>query len=85
MADYNLWKNGITNSKSPTSLTDAASGAGFIATAVISGVTTNSAWKMSLWDAYLDLYEKLHNGDRPIPKSTTTEASAMSSKSSNDL
>ncbi len=78
MTDHNLWKNGIEHSQSPTSLTDAATGDGFIATAVIASVTTNSDWKMSLYDAYLDLYERLHGGERPIPKSTTTEASALS-------
>ncbi len=78
MSDYNLWKNGITHAFSPTTLTDAAEGSGFVATAVISSVTTNSDWKMSQWDAYLDLYEKLHDGQRPTPKSTTTEASALS-------
>lgn len=77
MSDFLLWKNGIQNSKSPTSLKDVVDGSGFIATATISGVTTNSEWKMSLWDAYLNLYEKVHDGERPIPKSTTTEALAL--------
>lgn len=78
MSDHNLWKNGIQHSKSPTTLTDVADGAGFIATAVIGGITTKSDWRMSRWDAYLDLYEKLHDGQRPVPKSTTTEANDLS-------
>ncbi len=77
MSDYKLWENGIKHSKAPTSLTDVARGDGFIATAVIGSVTTNSGWKMSKWDAYLDLYEKLHGGEKPIPKSTTAEAAAL--------
>lgn len=77
MTDYNIWKNGITHSFSPTSLTDSSEGVGFIATAIISSVTTSSRWQMSLWDAYLDLYENLNGGYRPTPKSTTVESSAL--------
>lgn len=57
--DYNLWVNDITHRFSPTSLTDALDGSLYTATAVVSGVTTNSGVKMSQWDAYLDLRSKL--------------------------
>jgi len=79
MTDYNLWKNDITNRFSPTSLTNAVQGSGFVATSVISSVTTNSAYHMSLFDAYLDLRLKLLNGDDTLlPTSTTTQRDALS-------
>ncbi len=77
MSDYNLWKNAIQISKLPTSLMSVSVGGGFVATAVISGTTTTSSFRMSIWDAYLNLYEMLNNGERPIPKSTTAQAAAL--------
>jgi len=78
MTDPNLWKNDINNRFAVTSLTDVIDGAGFVATSVISGVTTNSSWKMSLSDAYKDLREKLLDGDDTLlPHSTTTQADAL--------
>lgn len=79
MTDHLLWKNDIENRFSPTSLTDALTGAIYIATSVISGVTTNSGVHMSQWDAYKDLRERLLNGDTTLlPKSTTTQRDALS-------
>lgn len=73
MTDYLLWKNDITNRFSPTTLTDAKTNDSYIATAIISGVTTNSSRRMSQWDAYKDLRERLLIGDNPLPHSTTTQ------------
>lgn len=79
MTDYMLWSNDIENRFSPTSLTDATDEDGYIATAVISAVTTNSHWRETLWDAYKDLREKLLDGDdKPLPISTTTQREALS-------
>lgn len=80
--DYLLWKNDIEHRFSPTSLTDAASGSGYIATSVISSVTKNSAWKMSLWDAYFDLRCKVLGVSEAesvgiAPQGTTTELSVL--------
>lgn len=78
MTDHNLWKDDIANRFSPTSLTDVADGDGFIATSVISGTTTKSAWKMSQLDAYVDLRDKLLNGvERPFPRVTTVQRDAL--------
>lgn len=82
MSDYNLWLNDIEYRFSPTSLTDALNGSLYTATAVVSGVTTNSAPKMSQWDAYLDLRNKLLgvseiDGGIILPKSTTVELTAL--------
>ena len=80
MSDHLIWKNDITNRFSPTSLTDATDGDGFIATAIISSVTIVGAWQMSLWDAYKDLRDKLLNGeDGFLPETTTTQRDALSS------
>lgn len=81
--DYNLWVNDITHRFSPTSLTDSLDGSIYTATAVISSVTTNSAPKMSQWDAYFDLRSKLLEMSEieslsVLPKGTTTELSALS-------
>lgn len=78
MNDYMIWSNDITNRHSPESLTYAEDGDGYIATAVISGTTTTSRWKMSLWDAYKDLREKLLEGnDALLPTTTTTQMAAL--------
>lgn len=78
MSSHEAWKHDITNRFSPTSLTDVAEGDGFVATAVIAGVTTVSGWKMSDWDAYLDLREKLLNGEvRPLPEITSPQRDTL--------
>jgi len=78
VTDYNLWKNDITNRKSPTTLDDAVDGGGFVATAIIAGVTTKSQWQMSQWDAYADLRQKLLDGnEKLLPQSTTTQRDAL--------
>ncbi len=78
MTDYLLWSNDIENRFSPSSLTHVAEGSGYIATAVISSVTTNSSYRLSLWDAYKDLREKLLDGDTTLlPESTTTQRDAL--------
>ncbi len=76
--DHLYWKNGINNEFSPSSLTDAEDGDGFYATAVISSVTTISSFRMSQYDAYQDLFEKLHQGQTNVlPQHTTTEKNAL--------
>ena len=76
--DHLYWKNGIDNEFSPASLTDAAEGSGFVATAVISSVTTKSGFHMSQYDAYKDLFERLHQGQKNVlPQHTTTEKNAL--------
>jgi len=78
MSNHDLWKDDITNRFSPASLTDLAVGDGYVATAVIGTVTTVSAWRMSKWDAYLDLRQKLLAGDeRPFPRLTTIQRNAL--------
>ena len=78
MTDYMLWSNDIENRFSPTSLTDTVDVDGFIATAVISAVTTNSDFRLSLWDAYKNLREKLLDGvEEPLCLSTTTQRDAL--------
>lgn len=83
MTDYNLWINDINNRFSPTSLTHTTIGSTFKATAIISGVTTHGLTRMSLWDAYKSLRETLlgvseSDSNNILPKSTTTQASALS-------
>ncbi len=79
MTDYLLWKNDIENRFSPTPLTDALTGSIYIATAIISSVTTKSGEHTSQWDAYKDLRERLLNGDdKLLPHSTTTQRDALS-------
>ncbi len=79
MTDHLLWSNDIENRFSPTSLSHVAEGSGYIATAVISSVTTNSGFRLSLWDAYKDLREKLLDGNSDLlPISTTTQRNALS-------
>jgi len=90
LSDYNLWVNDINNRFSPTSLTHASSGSGYTATAIISGVTTNSSWKMSLWHAYQSLRNKLlgvsdEDGSKILAISTTTQSSALSSVTKGQL
>lgn len=76
--DHLYWKNGINNEFSPTSLTDTADGSGYIATVIISSVTTNSSWHMSQYAAYKDLFERLHQGQiNVLPWHTTTEKNAL--------
>ncbi len=78
MTDFLLWKNDIENRFSPTSLTDSLTGSIYIATAIISSVTTKSGVHMSQWDAYKDLRERLLNGDDTLlPQSTTTQRDAL--------
>jgi len=78
--DHNLWINDINNRFTVTSLTDVTDGDGFVATSVISGNTINSGWRMSLWDAYKDLREKIlgiTSDETVLPKSTTTQAASL--------
>ena len=80
--DYLLYKNDIEHRYSPTSLTDAASGGGYIATSIISSVTTNSGFRMSRYDAYFDLRNKLLGTSEDesmgiLPQGTTTELAAL--------
>lgn len=78
MSSHNAWKFDLTNRFSPTTLTDAVVGDGYVATAVISSVTTKSAWRMSQWDAYLDLRQILLNGEeRPLPEITSTQRDTL--------
>lgn len=83
MTDFNLWKNDITNRFSPTSLTDVKTNDIYIATAIVSGVTTNSSPRMSQWDAYLHLRNTLLNvsdedGAKIVSESTTIQRDALS-------
>ena len=75
--NYLLLKNDIANNFSPTSLTDAVAGSGYIATAIISSVTTKSEWAMSQWDAYLDLRLKLFSGENPIYLLTSANRASL--------
>lgn len=79
MSNHQIWKDDITNRfPALTSLSDAVVGDGYIATAIISGVTTNSAWQMSLWDAWINLRGQLLQGlERPLPELTTTQRDAL--------
>lgn len=77
MTDFNLWKNDITNRFTPSSLTDAIVGSGFVATAIIGGVTTKSFIQYSKWDVYQDLRLKLLGGINYLPISTTTQRDAL--------
>ncbi len=83
MTDFLLWKNDIQNRYNPTSLTDTTTGSIHIATAVIGGVTTNSADKASQWEAYFNLRNKLLDvsdihGAIIWPQSTTTQRDLLS-------
>ncbi len=78
MTDHLLWSNDIENRFSPSSLTHVVDGSGYIATAIISSVTTNGSFRMSLWDAYKDLRQKLLAGDDALTCiSTTTQRDAL--------
>ena len=80
--DFLLWKNDIEHRYSPTSLTDAVSGDGYTATAIISSVTTNSSFRDSQLDAYFDLRNKLlgvsdEESIGILPRGTTAELAAL--------
>ncbi len=77
--DYNLWVYDITNRFSPTSLSHTTDGDGYRATAIISGVTHNGSWKMSLWGAYKHLRDSLLDGEENLlPQLTTTQRDSLS-------
>jgi len=78
VSDYNLWKNDIKN-RFPTGLIDEnAIGDGYETNIIIGQTTTTSSWRMSLWDAYQDLRDKLLDGEVSIlPKSTTAQRNAL--------
>lgn len=83
MSDYKLWYNDISNRFSPTSLSHESKGSGYIASATISGTTTKSSWKMSLWDAYFNLRNillKLNKYDaaRILPELTNIQIATLS-------
>ena len=80
--DFNLWFNDITHRFAPTSLDDVLNGSLYTATAIVSAVTTNSSFKMSMFDAYFDLRCKLLDLSEIdcisiLPQCTTIELAAL--------
>ncbi len=76
--DYLYWKNGIENEFAPSFLEAEDVGDGFYATAIISSVTTKSSFRASEYDAWQNLFEKLHQGQTNVlPQHTTTEKNAL--------
>ncbi len=78
MTDHNLWIHDIRNRNTVTSLSDVAVDDGFVATVIIDGLTTKSSWRMSRWDAYYDLRERLVHGDENLlPQLTTAQRTGL--------
>lgn len=81
MTDYNIWKNDIKH-RFPRYITSHTTvGSGFTAKAIVvetEHLVTTSSYRLSIFDAYNDLRQKLLDGAEGIlPKSTTAQRDAL--------
>lgn len=79
MITYFVWGNDIVNRYTGLSFLDHTTEAdGYAARCTINGVDTKGAWKMSLFDAYKDLRDKLIEGnDLVLPYISTAQMNAL--------
>lgn len=79
--DHNLWKLGIENQFSTYTTAHVTTGGVTVATATITiggAYVNSSAPSGSVYAAYRDLFERLHEGqDDLLPKLTTTQKTAL--------
>jgi len=78
--DFNLYKKGCNNLTTVTSTSHITTGATTVATAdMVTGPDIKSGQNGSIYSSYLDLWERLNDGQTNVtPTLTTTEIEALS-------